>query len=328
MQIVITGAAGFLGKKLARAILEQEGVAIDGDYRPLERLRLVDLEAPADVSTDPRVEALAVDLTEPGALARVVDPATDVVFHLAAVVSAAAEADFDLGMAVNLQATMDLLETCRSLPEPPRLVFASSVAVYGGPVVAGTITDTTHLVPQTSYGVQKAAGELLVMDYHRKGFVDGRSLRLPTIVVRPGRPNKAASTWASSIIREPLAGAAAVCPVSRETAMFVLSPRKVVDAFLHAADLESTALGVDRTIQLPGTTFTVAEMLATLEQVAGAQVAARVRFEPDETIQRICDGWARTFETARARKLGFRADAGFREIVEAHIEDELGGRIA
>jgi len=328
MQIVITGGAGFLGQKLARGILEQEGIAIDGDYRPLERLRLVDLEVPAGFGADPRVETVAADLTDAETVARVIDPATDVVFHLAAVVSAAAEADFDLGMRVNLKATMDLLEVCRSLAEPPRLIFASSVAVYGGPVVHGTITDTTHLVPQTSYGVQKAACELLVMDYHRKGFVDGRSLRLPTVVVRPGKPNKAASTWASSIIREPLAGQEAVCPVSRETAMFVLSPRQVVAALLHAADLDTGAIGVDRTIQLPGNTFTVAEMLATLAEVAGPEVAARVRFEPDPTIQRICDGWARRFETARARKLGFRADASFRAIVEAHIEDERGGAIA
>ena len=328
MQIVITGGAGFLGQKLARGILEQEGIAIDGDYRPLERLRLVDLEVPAGFGADPRVETVAADLTDAATVARVIDPATDVVFHLAAVVSAAAEADFDLGMRVNLKATMDLLEVCRSLAEPPRLIFASSVAVYGGPVVHGTITDTTHLVPQTSYGVQKAACELLVMDYHRKGFVDGRSLRLPTVVVRPGKPNKAASTWASSIIREPLAGDEAVCPVSRETAMFVLSPRQVVAGLLHAADLDTGAIGVDRTIQLPGNTFTVAEMLATLAEVAGPEVAARVRFEPDPTIQRICDGWARRFETARARKLGFRADASFRAIVEAHIEDERGGAIA
>jgi len=328
MQIVITGGAGFLGQKLARGILEQEGIAIDGDYRPLERLRLVDLEVPAGFGADPRVETVAADLTDAETVARVIDPATDVVFHLAAVVSAAAEADFDLGMRVNLKATMDLLEVCRSLAEPPRLIFASSVAVYGGPVVHGTITDTTHLVPQTSYGVQKAACELLVMDYHRQGFVDGRSLRLPTVVVRPGKPNKAASTWASSIIREPLAGQEAVCPVSRETAMFVLSPRQVVAALLHAADLDTGAIGVDRTIQLPGNTFTVAEMLATLAEVAGPEVAARVRFEPDPTIQRICDGWARRFETARARKLGFRADASFRAIVEAHIEDERGGAIA
>ena len=328
MQIVITGGAGFIGRKLAAAIMAQDGLAIDGEHRPLQKLVLVDVVPATGLPDDPRLEVTTADLGAPGVLDAVVDDRTDVVFHLAAVVSAGAEADFDLGLRVNLAATMALLERCRAMPEPCRLIFASSVAVYGGPVVAGTIDDTTHVVPQTSYGVQKAASELLVMDYHRKGFVDGRSLRLPTIVVRPGKPNKAASTWASSIIREPLAGATAVCPVTRESAMYVLSPRRVVDAFLHAADLPATLLGVERTIQLPGRTFTVAEMLATLSAVAGPAVAARVRFVPDAHIQAIVDGWAHRFETPRAERLGFRADADFREIVAAHIEDELAGRIA
>jgi len=328
MHIVITGGAGFLGRRLARAIVEQDGLAVDGDHRPLEKLRVVDVVPAEGLPDDPRLEIVKLDMTAADAPARIIDARTDVVFHLAAVVSAAAEADFDLGMRVNLQATMGLLEACRGLAEPPRLVFASSVAVYGGAVVRSTITDSTHLVPQTSYGVQKAASELLVQDYHRKGFVDGRSLRLPTIVVRPGKPNKAASTWASSIIREPLADKEAVCPVNRQTAMFVLSPRRVVDAFLHAADLASATLGLDRTIQLPGRTFTVDDMLATLEEVAGPAATARVRFEPDPAIQAICDGWATRFETTRARKLGFREDADLRAVVEAHIEEELGGRIA
>ncbi len=328
MQIVITGAAGFLGTKLARAILAQDGLAIDGEWRPLQRLKLLDIVAPQGLPDDPRLEVQVGDIDQPGTLKTAVDARTDVVFHLAAIVSAGAEADFDLGTRVNLEATMALLDVCRRLPEPCRLVFASSVAVYGGPVVEGTITDTTHVVPQTSYGAQKAAGELLVGDYTRKGFVDGRSLRLPTIVVRPGKPNKAASTWASSIIREPLAGDTTICPVTRTTAMFVLSPRRVIEALMHAADLPSAAVGVERTIQLPGTTHTVDEMLATLGAVAGAAVVDRVRFEPDAEIQAIVDGWASHFETPRALKLGFRPDAGFREIVEAHIEDELDGRTA
>lgn len=328
MQIVITGGAGFLGRKLAAAILGQDGLAVDGEHRTLSRLRLLDVVPVEGLPSDPRLDVITADIDAPGVMERVVDDRTDVVFHLAAVVSAGAEADFALGKRVNLDATMLLLERCRQLPEPPRLVFASSVAVYGGPVVAGTIADTTHAVPQTSYGVQKAAGELLVMDYTRKGFVDGRSLRLPTIVVRPGKPNKAASTWASSIIREPLAGDEAICPVTRETSMFVLSPRRVLEAFLHAADLSSATVGVERTVQLPGTTYTVDEMLETLGEVAGSTAVARVRFEPDAHIQAIVDGWARHFATPRALKLGFRSDASFREIVEAHIEDELQGTIA
>ncbi len=328
MQVVLTGGAGFIGKKLVAAILDRGGVMVDGDLRPLQRLRILDVVAPEGLPADPRLEVTTAGLDAPGVLARLIDDRTDVVIHLAAVVSAGAEADFDLGMRVNLDGTRAVLEACRRLPEPPRLVFASSVAVYGGAVVEGVITDTTHLTPQTSYGVQKAAGELLVMDYHRKGFVDGRALRLPTIVVRPGKPNKAASTWASSIIREPLAGDEAICPVTRATEMYVLSPRRVVEAILDMVDLASDTIGVERTVMLPGITVNVDEMMATLEAVAGPKVAARVKFEPDAHIQRIVDGWARRFDAERARRLGFKADADFRAIVEAHIEDELGGRIA
>ncbi len=328
MQIVLTGGAGFIGKKLVAAVLERGGLMVDGDLRPLQRLKILDVVPAAGLPDDPRLEVVTADLDAPGVLAGLIDERTDVVIHLAAVVSAGAEADFDLGMRVNFDGTRAVLEACRRLPEPPRVLFSSSVAVYGGPAVQGVITDDTHLVPQTSYGVQKAAGELLVMDYHRKGFVDGRSLRLPTIVVRPGRPNKAASTWASSIIREPLAGETTVCPVTRQTEMYVLSPRRVVEAILDMIDLSSEALGAERTVMLPGLTVSVDEMMATLEAVAGPKVAARVTFEPDAHIQAIVDGWARRFDAQRGRKLGFQPDASFRAIVEAHIEDELAGRIA
>jgi nucleoside-diphosphate-sugar epimerase len=328
MNIVLTGGAGFIGKKLAAAIVERDGLMIDGEHRRLQRLKIVDIAPPTGLPDDPRLEVVTAELDAPGVLERLIDERTDVVVHLAAVVSAGAEADFELGMRVNLDGARAVLDACRRLPEPPRVLFASSVAVYGGPAVQGVITDTTHLVPQTSYGAQKAMGEFLVADYHRKGFVDGRSLRLPTIVVRPGRPNKAASTWASSIIREPLAGEEAICPVTMETEMYVLSPRRVVEAILDMLDLPSDLLGVERTVMLPGLTVGVAEMLRTLEEVAGPAVRARVRFEPDADIQRIVAGWARRFDAERGRRLGFRADASFREIVEAHIEDELGGKIA
>ncbi len=328
MQIVITGGAGFLGQRLAAVILAQDGVAIDGEHRPLERLKVLDVAPARGLPDDPRLVHVTADLAAPGVLEAVVDDRTDVVFHLAAVESGAAETDFDLGMRADLAGTMALLERCRVLPEPCRLVFASSIAVYGGPVVAGTITDTTHLLPQTSYGVQKAAAELLVMDDTRQGFIDGRSLRLPTVVVSPGGANEAASTWASSMIREPLAGREAICPVARESAMFLLSARRAVDGLLHTLDLSSTAIGVERSIQLPGRTCTVAEMLQTLGEVAGPHVVERVRFAPDARIQSIVDGWARYFTPVRAPKLGFKADASFHEIVEAHVEDELGGRIA
>ncbi|MEO1089397.1 MAG: D-erythronate dehydrogenase [Pseudomonadota bacterium] len=328
MQIVVTGGAGFIGKKLVAAIVEQGGLAVDGEQRSLERLRVIDIAPPEGLPDDPRVEIITSTLDEPGALERVIDDRTDMVFHLAAVVSAAAEADFDIGMRANLDGTRAVLEACRRLADPPRLVFASSVAVYGGPVIEDVITDTTHLTPQTSYGVQKAVGELLVMDYHRKGFIDGRSLRLPTIVVRPGKPNKAASTWASSIIREPLAGERAVCPVRRESEMYVLSPRRTVEALLHAVDMDGATIGKERAILLPGATVNVGEMLAVLEAVGGKAALDRVVFEPDPAIQAIVDGWPRHFAAERARRLGFRDDESFEAAVRAHVEDELGGVVA
>jgi nucleoside-diphosphate-sugar epimerase len=198
------------------------------------------------------------------------------------------------------------------------------VAVFGG-AMPEILRDDTHLNPQTSYGVQKAMAELLVADYHRKGFIDGRSLRLPTIVVRPGKPNRAASTWASSIFREPLAGREAVCPVGRDAAMYLLSPRRVVDALIHAAAMPSEAFGTARSLTLPGRTVTVAEMVAALERVAGPVVAARIRWQPDSLIQKIVAGWPARFDPARALRLGFAADESLEEIVREHIEDELGG---
>jgi D-erythronate 2-dehydrogenase len=248
----------------------------------------------------------------------------DGVFHLAAIVSANAEEDFDLGVRVNLEGTRNVLEACRALPQPARLVFASSVAVYGGDMPE-VLDDGTILTPQTSYGTQKAIGELLLNDYSRKGFVDGRALRLPTIVVRPGKPNKAASTFASSIIREPLAGEDAICPVARDAAMYILSPRRVVAALIRAFELPPAAFGMTRMLTLPGITVSIGAMVDALEQVAGERVARRVRWEPDPVIQRIVAGWPAAFDARRARAMGFEADPDVASIIRAHIEDELGG---
>jgi nucleoside-diphosphate-sugar epimerase len=323
MRVLITGGGGFIGKKLAARLLERG--ELNGGK--LERVSLFDVMPAEGLPADPRLEIVAGDITRAGVIFDLVRPGYDAVYHLAAVVSGAAEADIDLGYAVNLDGTRHLLDAVRAFARKPRLVFASSCAVFGG-ALPEVITDDTPLTPQTSYGGQKAMGELLVADFHRKGFMDGRSLRLPTICIRPGKPNKAASTWASSIFREPLAGQEAVCPVTRETAMYLLSPRRVIDAFVHAMELPSEQLGTTRHINLPGTTYSVAEMVAALERVGGKAVTDRIRWEPDAVIQKIVDGWPQRFATPRAEQFGFKADGSLDEIVQQHVEDELGGKIA
>ena len=327
MNVLITGGAGFIGRKLALELLRR-GALTDagGREREIRRLTLFDVVEPSGFPDDDRLRLVAGDIGDPEMAKALVGRDTDAVFHLAAIVSANAEEDFDLGMRVNLDGTRYLLEACRALPKPARLVFASTAAVYGGDVPE-VLDDLTILMPETSYGTQKAIGEMLVADYGRKGFLDGRALRLPTIIVRPGRPNRAASTFASSIVREPLAGEEAVCPVAPETAMYVLSPRKVVEAFVRAAELPAEAWGRNRRLLLPGITVTIGEVVDALAEVAGRHVAERVRWEPDERIRAIVRGWPPRFEARRARELGFRADANAQEIIRAHIEDELGGRV-
>ena len=327
MRILITGGTGFIGKKLAAALLREGQVALDGGSPlEIERITLFDAFEGEGVPRDPRVQLVTGDIADAATVGRLAADA-DLVWHLAAIVSANAEADFDLGMRVNLDGTRVLLEAMRATGRRPRLVFTSTLAVYGGDMPQ-VIQDGTHLTPQTSYGTQKAIGELLVADYSRKGFIDGRALRLPTIVVRPGKPNKAASTFASSIIREPLAGQETVCPVGREAGMFILSPRRVVEALLHAMRLPDTDWGMTRALQLPGITVTVGEMTDTLARIAGRNVAGRIRWEPDPTIQRIVRGWPTRVAAERAQGMGFRPDGSFDEIVRSHIEDELGGKIA
>jgi nucleoside-diphosphate-sugar epimerase len=323
MRVVITGGAGFLGRRLARALLARGRLAgPDGAERPLSRLVLLDLAAP-DGLADPRLEVVVGDVADEALLRRVLAPDTAAVFHLAAVVSAQAEADYDLGMRVNLDATRRLLDACRALPRPPRLVFTSSVAVYGG-ALPDPVTDETPLRPQSSYGAQKAMGELLVADATRRGFVDGRVLRLPTISVRPGKPNKAASSFASGIIREPLQGEAAVCPVPASTRLWLLSPRRAVESLVLAHELPGEALGAVRAVNLPGLSVTVVEMLAALEAVGGREAAARVRFERDPLVERIVGGWPARWDSSRAARLGFAGDADFAAVVRAFVEDDLG----
>jgi D-erythronate 2-dehydrogenase len=323
MRVLVTGGAGFLGVRLARALLARATLTgPDGSPERIERLTLLDL-APADGLADPRVDSVAGDVADGDLLRRLVGADTGAVFHLAAVVSAQAEADFDLGMRVNLDATRRLLDACRRLPRPPRLVATSSVAVYGGELPA-VVQDDTALRPQSSYGAEKAMGELLVADYTRRGWVDGRVLRLPTVSVRPGKPNRAASSFASGIIREPLSGVEAACPVSPETRLWLLSPRKAVESLVLGHELAPSALGAVRSVNLPGLSVTVAEMIASLGRVAGPEVAARIRWERDPLVERIVSSWPGAWDTSRARRLGFTGDADFDALVRAYVEDELG----
>jgi D-erythronate 2-dehydrogenase len=321
MRIVITGGCGFLGWRLAQSLLER-----GSSLGPIDELVLFD-NAPSalPLPDDKRLRLATGDIANRDTVRQLLMPGAEAVFHLAAVVSGQAEADTDLGYRVNVDGTRAVLDACRALGDCPRLVFASSLAVYGG-ALPPSVGDDTPLTPQSSYGTQKAIGELLVNDYSRKGFVDGRALRLPTVVVRPGRPNRAASTFASSIIREPLAGKDAVCPVSPDLVMALASPRRVVAALHRAHELPGSAFGAQRSLQLPGFSVAVGEMVAAVRRAGGEAAHARIRWEPDPAIQQIVSGWPQALTAPRARALGFAADTGIDEAVQAFIEDDLGAQ--
>lgn len=310
MQIIITGGGGFLGQKLARALLHSS--------LPFSELLLVDIQEPPALA-DPRVRCLQADLTAPGVAESLISEHTAVVYHLAAIVSSHAEQDFDLGWQVNLDTTRSLLEACRHTRPGIRFIFTSSLAVYGGPLPE-LVNDGTALTPTSSYGAQKAMGELLVNDYSRKGYVDGLALRLPTICVRPGKPNRAASSFVSSIIREPLQGENALCPVSPELRLWLSSPATVVANFLLAATLPR---GDGRSINLPGISVTVGEMLTALTQAGGQAARDRVQFAADPAIERIVASWPGRIDNQRATALGFMADRTFAEIIDSFITHDM-----
>ena len=318
MNVLITGGAGFLGLQLARLLLKRGSLNLDGRAVSIDRLTLLDVVAPQ--IDDARVRVVTGDLSDPAVLAQAIDRDTAAIFHLAAVVSGQAEADFDLGMRVNLYASRALLETCRQLGHVPRVVFTSSVAVYGGKLPA-VVQDDTALNPQSSYGAQKAIGELLLSDYSRKAFVDGRVLRLPTISVRPGKPNAAASSFASGIIREPLAGVAANCPVPPDTALWLLSPRGAIQALVNGIELDGARFGNRRVVNLPGLSVTAAQMGDALRRVAGDAVADRVTWQREERIEKIVGTWPAAWDTTRALELGFVGDASFDDVVRGYAED-------
>lgn len=316
MRIVITGGAGFLGQRLARALLAGPPGAA-----PIQGLVLADRVAGA--VSDPRVVQAVGDIADPAFLASVIPADVEVVYHLAAVVSGEAEADFDLGLRVNIDATRLLLDACRRLGTCPRVVLTSSVAVFGPLAPDANIDDATSVDPRSSYGMEKAVTELLLKDYSRRGLVDGLVLRLPTISVRPGAPNRAASSFASGIIREPLSGVPATFPVPEATPLWLLSPRRAVEALAKAASLDTTQLGMNRVINLPGVSVTVAEMLSALQSAGGDEARRLVTSEPDPAVERIVASWPRSWDDSRARRLGFAGDPDFRSIVDAFIEDDL-----
>ncbi|OMQ21308.1 D-erythronate dehydrogenase [Serratia oryzae] len=315
MKVIITGGAGFLGQRLATALLRE-------NVLPFRELILADIQRPNAPVDDPRVRCLALDLTQPGAASQLIDKHCSVLFHLAAIVSSHAESDFDLGMQVNFDATRQLLEAARHHAPAMKFIFTSSLAVFGGQLPP-MVSDDCAVLPQSSYGTQKALCELLINDYSRKGFVDGRVLRLPTISVRPGKPNKAASSFASGIIREPLHGESSICPVSPDLALWLSSPGTVIDNFIHAAQLSAAQFGTSRTVNLPGISVTVQQMLHALGAVAGEQARARVSFVPDATINRIVASWPGHFDVRRALALGFSVDEDFQQIISAFMRDDM-----
>ena len=331
MRVLVIGAAGMIGRKLTEKLVAGSGLG-----RAVERLTLVDVVAPdKPAGFAGAVETRTADLSQPGEAERLVADRPDAIFHLAAIVSGEAEAEFEKGYRVNLDGTRFLFEAIRAQPGyKPRIVFTSSVAVFGAPFppAAGdasttSIGDEFFTTPLTSYGTQKAIGELLLSDYSRKGFMDGVGIRLPTICVRPGKPNKAASGFFSNIIREPLVGQEAVLPVSDDVRHWYASPRAAVGFLLHAATMDTAPLGWRRNLSMPGLSATVGEEIAALRNVAGERAVRLIRREPDPTIQQIVGGWAQRFDARRAESLGFRAETSFEDIIRVHIDDELGGRV-
>jgi nucleoside-diphosphate-sugar epimerase len=304
---LVIGAAGMIGRKLVRQLAGEELILHD----------VVPFDGASVVS----------DLSAPGEAEKLIASRPQLIFHLAAVVSGEAEADFEKGYRVNLDGTRRLFEAIRKENYRPRVVFTSSIAVFGAPFPEA-IGDEFLSAPLTSYGTQKAICELLLSDYSRRGFFDGIGIRLPTICVRPGKPNKAASGFFSGIIREPLAGQEAVLPVPETVRHWFASPRAAVGFLLHASRIDTAQLGARRNLSMPGISATVGEQIAALRKVAGEKAAKLIRREPDATIMRIVEGWPRNFDAKRAAALGFRADSSFEDIIRAHIEDELQGSSA
>ncbi len=324
MQILILGAAGMVGRKLTERLVKEGQLGGEA----ITRLVLHDVVEPVRPQAPFAVETRTSDFSSPGEAEKLVASRPDVIFHLAAIVSGEAEADFDKGYRINLDGTRFLFDAVRVIGDgyKPRLVFTSSIAVFGAPF-PDAIGDDFFLTPLTSYGTQKAIGELLLADYTRRGFFDGVGIRLPTICVRPGKPNKAASGFFSSIIREPLNGQEVVLPVSMDVRHAHASPRSAVNFLVHAATMDTARIGPRRNLTMPSVSATVGEQIEALRRIAGEQAVARIRHELDPAIIRFVEGWPRRFDASRAESLGFRAESSFDDIISIYIEDELGGAV-
>ena len=317
MNILIIGGGGVVGQKLAKAL------AAKGTLRgtAISRLTLADVVDPAPVEADFTVDTTRCDIADAASVAQVVTQDTDVIYLLAAIVSAHAEEDFDAGMQINLFGTYNVLERCRTLGNTPVVVFTSSIAVYGGEA-QNPLGDHSYPNPQTSYGGQKAMGEILINDYSRKSFIDGRAFRLPTISVRPGKPNRAASSFMSSILREPLNGQTAICPVDGDFLHYYLSPRKCADNLVKAAELDGAAIGENRAMQMPGKVWSIDQVIAAMTAVAGPAPAKLIRWEAQPEVQAIVSGWRWDIHADKAESLGLEADASFEDNIRYYLEDD------
>jgi nucleoside-diphosphate-sugar epimerase len=323
MKILVTGAAGMIGRKFCEALVQRGAIG----SKSVDRLTMADAITPVAPAGAPfEVITLSADISDPRDAESFVADRPEIIYHLAAVVSGEAEADLDKGYRVNLGGTQQLFEAIRKAGHQPRVVFASSIAVFGTPFPE-TIPENYALTPLTSYGTQKAIGELLLADLSRRGFFDGIGLRFPTICVRPGKPNKAASGFFSGIIREPLKGQPAILPVKEDVRHWFASPRAAVNFLFHAGALNLGQIGSHRTLSMPGLSATVGEMIASLEKVAGAGCVSLIKREPDPVIQKIVDGWPQRLDASQAQALGFQAETSFEEIIKIHIEDECGGEV-
>lgn len=317
MNILIIGGGGFIGQKLARSLVAR------GQLRghKIESLTLADIDMPASIPANFDIKTVTCDIADPQSVADTIGSEVDVIYLLAAIVSAHAEDDFFAGMSINMMGTLNVLERARSLNTCPTVVFTSSIAVFGGDV-PDPILDHTALMPQSSYGTQKAIGELLVNDYSRKGFIDGRGFRLPTISVRPGAPNRAASSFMSSILREPLNGQPANCPVSKDFAHYYLSPRKCVENLILGAEIPGQDFGSSRCMMMPGRKTTIREMIDAMTSVVGPEAEELITWNAQPDVQKIVGGWRSDFEPTKALKLGMSADTSFVENIRYYIEDD------